>query len=440
MTPSPSTPPAYWQPEAECLDREELAQLQLERLEATLARVFKHVPFYRRRFDEARFDPDELRGPEDLRRLPFTTKADLRAAYPYGLFAVPLRDVVRLHASGGTGTAAVVMGYTRNDLKTWANLMARCLVAGGLTKDDVVQITFDYGLFTGGFGVHQGAERIGAMVIPTSSGNTKRQLTIMQDYKATALVATPSYALHLADALREAGINPSALSLRRAFLGGEPWSEAMRRRIEDELHVTATDNYSLSEVIGPGLAGECLERDGLHVPEDHFLVEIVDPRTLEPVAPGEPGELVVTTLTKEAFPLVRYRTRDLTALVAEPCPCGRTSARLRRIGARTDDMVIVKSVNVYPAQIEAVLREVLGGEPRFQLLLERRRALDEATVLVAVSAESFFDEMKRQSELRDELRRRIASECGVTFEVRLVDGQTLAASGGGKRVLDLRKV
>jgi phenylacetate-CoA ligase len=439
MTPSPATP-AYWQPEAECLDREELAQLQLERLEATLARVVRNVPFYRKRFDEARFDPDELRSAEDLRRLAFTTKADLRAAYPYGLFAVPLRDVVRLHASGGTGTEAVVMGYTRNDLKTWANLMARCFVAGGLTKDDVVQITFDYGLFTGAFGVHQGAERLGAMVIPTSAGNTKRQLKIMQDYKATALVATPSYALHLVEAIREAGINASALSLRRALLGGEPWSEPMRKQIEEGLHVTATDNYSVSEVIGPGLAGECLERDGLHVPEDHFLVEIVHPATLEPVRPGEPGELVVTTLTKEAFPLVRYRTRDLTALVTEPCPCGRTSVRLRRIGARSDDMFIVKSVNVFPSQIEAVLREVLRGEPRFQVLLERPRALDEATVLVAVSQETFFDEMKRQAELRDLLRRRIASECGVTFEVKLVDAQTLEASAGGRRVVDLRKV
>ncbi len=433
-------PPVYWQPEAECLDREELEQLQLERLQATLSRVFRNVPFYRKRFDEAGLDPDELRSADDLRRLPFTVKADLRQAYPYGLFAVPLREVVRLHASGGTGTAAVVMGYTRNDLKTWANLMARCLVASGLTKDDVVQITFDYGLFTGAFGVHQGAERLGAAVIPMSSGNTKRQIKIMQDYKATALVSTPSYALHLVEALVEAGVNTSALSLRRALLGGEPWSEPMRRRIEDHLHVTATDNYSVSEVMGPGIAGECLERDGLHVAEDHFLVEIVHPETLAPVPPGETGELVVTTLTKEAFPLVRYRTRDLTSLVTAPCPCGRTSLRLRRIGARSDDMLIVKSVNVFPSQIEAVLREVLRGEPRFQVVLERRRALDEATVLVAVSQATFFDEMKRQSELRDLLKRRLASECGVTFEVKLVEGHTLDASADGRRVVDLRKL
>jgi phenylacetate-CoA ligase len=431
---------AYWQPEAECLDREELGQLQLERLQATLSRVFRNVPFYRKRFDEAGLDPDELRSLEDLKALPFTTKADLRESYPYGLFAVPLRDVVRLHASGGTGSAAVVMGYTRNDLKTWANLNARTLVASGLTKDDVVQITFDYGLLTGAFGVHQGAERLGAAVIPTSSGNTKRQIKIMQDYKATALVSTPSYALHLVDALMEAGVNTSALSLRRALVGGEPWSEAMRKRIEEQLHVTVTDNYSVSEVMGPGIAGECLERDGLHVNEDHFLVEVVDPRTLEPVNPGVPGELVVTTLTKEAFPLVRYRTRDLTQLVVQPCRCGRTSVRLRRIVARSDDMLKVKSVNVFPSQVETVLREVLGAEPLFQIVLERRHALDEATVLVAMSQGAFFDEMKKQTELRDLLERRLASELGVTFAVKLVAPHTLESAADRRKVVDLRKL
>jgi len=430
----------YWQPEAECLDREELGQLQLERLQATLIRVSRNVPFYRRRFDEARLDPDELRSVDDLRALPFTTKEDLRASYPYGLFAVPLRDVVRLHASGGTGGAAVVMGYTRNDLKTWANLNARTMVASGLTSDDVVQITFDYGLLTGAFGVHQGAERLGAAVIPMSSGNSKRQIKIMQDYKATVLVATPTYALHLADALMEAGVNTSALSLRTALVGGEPWSDAMRKQIEERLHVTATDNYSVSEVMGPGIAGECLERDGLHVNEDHFLVEVVDPRTLERVNPGVPGELVVTTLTKEAFPLVRYRTRDLTQLVAEPCRCGRTSVRLKRIAARSDDMIKVKGVNVFPSQVEAVLREVLRSEPLLQIVLERPHALDEATVLVAMSQGSFFDEMKKQTELRDLLKKRLSSELGVTFDVKLVPPHTLETAADKRRVVDRRAV
>jgi phenylacetate-CoA ligase len=431
---------AYWQPEAECLDREELAQLQLERLEATLSRVYKSVPFYRKYFDEVNFDTDGVRSADDLRRLPFTAKRDLSASYPYGLFAVPLREVVRLHASGGSAGHALVMGYTRNDLKTWANLMARVLVAGGVTKDDVVQITFDYGLFTGAFGVHQGAERLGASVIPASSGNSKRQLKIMRDYRTTVLVATPSYALHLIEAMNEAGVVASQLSLKRALLGGEPWSEAERQRIEGELHVTATDNYALSEVMGPGIAGECLERNGLHVAEDHFLVEVVDPLTMERVRPGDRGELVLTTLTKEAFPLVRYRTGELTSLIPEPCPCGRTSVRIRPVAARSDDMLTVKGVNVYPSQVEEVLEEIQGPEPRFQLVVDRPQTLDQATVLVEVSEDVFFDEMKKQSEFRERILRRLASELGVGFEVKLVTRKTLdeelAKSG---KVVDRRR-
>ncbi len=429
--------PACWQPEAERMERDDLEQLQLERLESTLARVYRNVPFYRKRFDEIGFDPDELRSVDDLARLPFTVKADLRASYPYGLFAVPLRDVVRLHVSGGTGSAAVVMGYTRNDVKMWSNLMARTLVASGVTKDDVVQITFDYGLLTGAFGVHYGAERLGASVIPISSGNTKRQVKIMQDYKTTALVCTPSYALHIAETMMGMGVNPNALSLKRALVGGEPSSGATRRRIEEQLKVTATDNYTLSEVMGPGIAGECLERSGLHVNEDHFLVEVVDPRTLERVAPGERGELVLTTLTKEAFPLIRYRTRDLTSLLVEPCPCGRTSVRMRGVDGRTDDMLVVKSVNVYPSEVEAVLRDVQGSEPRYQIVLDRKRALDSATVLVEISR--FFDEMKRQAEFRETVKRRLSSELGVTFEVKLVERKTMERVLRKGKVVDLRR-
>ena len=432
-------PTAYWQPEAECMDREELEQVQLERLESMLSRVHRTVPLYRKRFDEVGFDPDDLRSAEDLRRLPFTAKADLRASYPYGLFAVPLRDVVRLHASGGTGTAALVMGYTRNDIKTWSNLMARMLVAGGVTKDDVVQITFDYGLFTGAFGVHYGAERLGASVIPISSGNTKRQIAIMQDYKTTVLVSTPSYAVHLAEAVIQAGLNANAFSLRRALVGGEPWSEAMRRRIQETLNVTVTDNYSLSEVMGPGIAGECLERDGLHVNEDHFLVEVIDPATLGPVPPGQPGELVITTLTKEAFPLVRYRTRDLTSLVPEPCPCGRTSVRIRRIEGRTDDMLVIRGVNVFPSQVEAALREVEGAEPLYRIVLDRPRALDRVTVQVAVSEPWFFDEMRRQTEFLETVKRRLTSELGVSVEVKPVERKTLEGLSPSERVQDLRR-
>lgn len=438
MTASTS-PPVYWQPDLECMDREELAQLQLEKLQETLQRVARNVPFYRERFEAIGFDPDELRSADDLRRLPFTEKRHLVQAYPYGLLAVPLREVVRLHGTGGSGDTSVVMGYTRNDIKTWSNLTARTLVAGGVTKDDVVQITFDYGLLTGALGVHYGAERLGASVIPSSSGNTKRQIKIMQDYKTTALVSTPSYALHLAESMRGLGVNSNALSLRRVLVGGEPWSEETRRRIEEGLRVTATDNYAVSELMGPGVASECLERDGLHVNEDHFLVEVVDPRTLQPVPPGARGELVITTLSKEAFPIVRFRTRDLTSLVVAPCPCGRTSVRMRRIEARTDDMLIVRGVNVFPSQVEAVLRGLDGRDtPRHQIVLERHHALDEATVLVEVSQSVFFDEVKLQAEFRETVKRRLASELGVTFEVKLVQKSTMDAVAAKGQVVDLR--
>lgn len=434
-----AAPPTYWQPDGECMDREELAQLQLERLQSTLSRVARNVPFYRASFDAIGFDPDDLRAVGDLRRLPLTEKRHLIDAYPYGLLAVPLREVVRLHGTGGAGSNAIVMGYTRNDIKTWSNLTARTLVAGGVTKDDVVQITFDYGLLTGAFGVHFGAERLGASVIPSSSGNSKRQIKIMQDYKTTVLVSTPSYALHLAETMRAMGVNPNALSLRRVLVGGEPWSEETRRRIQAELAVTATDNYAVSELMGPGVAAECLERRGLHVNEDHFLVEVLDPRTLEPIPPGGRGELVITTLTKEAFPIVRFRTRDLTSLDFAPCPCGRTSVRMRRIEARTDDMLIVKGVNVFPSQIAAVLRELDGGSvPRHQIVVERRHALDEATVLVEVSQSVFFDEVRLQAEFRETVKRRLAAELGVTLEVRLVQKSTMDDVAAKGQVVDLR--
>ncbi len=432
--------PVYWQPDGECMDREELLQLQLERLEATLTRVYKNVPFYRRRFDEAGFVPDDLRTLSDLARLPFTTKDDLRAAYPYGMFAVPLRDVVRLQASSGTTGSSTVVGYTRNDIKTWSNAVARLLVAGGVTKDDVVQVAFSYGLFTGAFGLHQGAERLGASVIPMSSGNTRRQIGIMRDFKTTALVSTPSYALLVADTMIEMGVNRNALSLRWGLFGAEPWSDSMRREIEEKLRITATDNYGLSEVMGPGVAGECLEKSGLHVNEDHFLVEVVDPATLAPVAVGEPGELVITTLTKEAFPVVRYRTRDLTALLPGACPCGRTLVRMARVKGRDDDVLIIRGVNVFPSEIEAILFEAEGVEPHYQIVVDRKGALDVATVLVEVTESIFFDEVRRQSELKETIEKRLASELGVSLEVKLVAQRTLQRfEGKAQRVVDNRK-
>lgn len=431
----------YWEPEFENMDREELEQLQLERLEATLNRVYMNVPFYRKKFDELGIDTDGIRSFDDIRKLPFTTKDDLRNNYPYGLFAVPLREVVRIHASSGTTGMSTVVGYTKNDLKTWANLVARVLTAGGITKDDVIQIAFGYGLFTGGFGLHYGAEKIGASVIPISSGNTSRQIKIMQDFKTTALVCTPSYALLIAETLKEMGINVNSLALKHGLFGAEPWSEAMRNEIQEKLKITATDNYGLSEVMGPGVAGECLERNGLHINEDHFLVELIDPQTLEPAAPGEVGELVITTLTKEAFPVIRYRTRDLTRLMPEPCPCGRKFRKMSRIMGRTDDMLIIKGVNVFPQQIEAVLFAIEGTEPHYQIVVDRKGALDTVAVHVEVSEGIFFDEMRKQNELVELIKKRLAAELGIGVDVKLVEKKALERSEGkAKRVVDLRKL
>ncbi|HEX9051717.1 MAG TPA: phenylacetate--CoA ligase [Anaeromyxobacter sp.] len=430
-----------WEPQHECMDRAELEQLQLERLEATLNRVYRHVPFYRKRFDEIGFNPDDFRSLADLARLPFTTKADLRENHPYGLFAVPLRDIVRVHASSGTTGLSTAVGYTRNDMRTWSNLTARVLVAGGVTKEDVVQIAFDYGLFTGAFGLHQGAERLGASVVPVSSANARRQVGIMRDYRTTALVTSPSHALHIADAMIEMGVNPAALSLEHGLFGGEPWSESMRKEIEEKLEITATDNYGLSEVMGPGVAGECLEKSGLHLAEDHFLFEVIDPETLAPVPPGKTGELVVTTLTKEGIPVVRYRTRDLTAVGDAPCPCGRTFRRMARVKGRTDDMLIVKGARVFPSEIEAVLFEIEGVEPHYQVQVDRQAGTDLVTVLVEVSESIFFDEMKRQTVLRETIVKRLASELGVTFDVKLVGRKAIERSDGqARRVVDRRKL
>jgi phenylacetate-CoA ligase len=430
-----------WEPDFECMGREELEQLQLERLQATLNRVYAHVPFYRKAFDAAGIVPEDVRSLADLAGLPFTTKADLRDNYPYGLFAVPLREVVRIHASSGTTGNSTVVGYTRNDIKNWSNCVARILAMGGATKDDVIQISFGYGLFTGGFGLHYGAERLGASVIPVSSGNTARQIKIMRDFKSTALVATPSYAMLIADTVREMGIPRAELSLKYGFLGAEPWSERMRQEIQDKLGIIATDNYGLSEVMGPGVAGECLERNGQHFNEDHFFVEVIDPDTLRPVAPGELGELVVTTLTKEAFPMIRYRTRDLTRLLPGDCPCGRTGRRMERISGRTDDMLVIRGVNVFPSQIESVLFEVEGTEPHYQIVVDRKGALDEVTVRVEVSESIFFDQMRRQKEMVEKLQKRIAHELGIAAAVKLVEPKSLERfEGKATRVIDNRKL
>jgi phenylacetate-CoA ligase len=413
------------EPERECQAREQLAAQQLEALQAVLSRVYLHVPFYRKRFDEARIDPDDIRSLADLARLPFTTREDLHANYPYGLFAVPLRDVVRIHAST---CMSVVVGYTRNDIKIWSDLMARVLVAGGVTKDDVVQIAFGYDLSTGGFGVHYGAERIGASVIPTSTGNTRRQLKIMRDFKSTVLVATPSYAAHLARTVREQGIPLGALSLRAALLAGEPLGDGLRREIEEGLGVVVTDHYGLSEVMGPGVAGECQEHDGLHVNEDHFLVEVVDPQTLAPVPAGEPGELVLTTLSKEAFPVVRFRTRDLTRLLPGTCPCGRTTVRMAPVERRSDDILIVRGIKVDPKRIAELFVEIEGRRPPYRIVVDREGELDRLVLLVAVEESSSFDEVSASQERIEHLRRCFSSELGLGVVIRLVEQRSLAAT------------
>jgi phenylacetate-CoA ligase len=432
----------YWEPDKECMDREELEQLQLERLQSTLNRVYAHVPFYRKKFDAIGISPEEIGSLSDLSRLPFTTKEDVAGNYPYGLFAVPLREVVRIHASSGTTETSSVVGYTRNDITMWSKLVARILVAGGVTKDDVVQVSFRYGLFTGGFGLHYGAERLGASVIPASSGNTARQIQIMKDFKTTALVSTPSYAMLVADTIREMGVSVSALSLKYGLFGGEPWSEKMRKEIQDALGIVATDNYGLSEVMGPGVSGECLERNGLHINEDHFLVEVIDPKTLQPVAPGQTGELVITTLTKEAFPMIRYRTRDLTSLQAGNCPCGRTGRRMSRLTGRTDEMLIIRGMKVSPTKIESLLFEIEGKEPNYRIVIDRKGAMDEVTVLVEAAVEASFGQERRHVGATVEtIRKRLTHELGVAVDVKLVEKKALEpVDGKSERVTDLRKL
>ena len=429
-----------FEPKFETMDRRELAQLQLERLQETLTRVARNVPLYRKRFAELGVDPETFSDLADVRRLPFTTKADLREAYPYGLFAVPLRDVVRLHASSGTSGKPVVAGYTRNDVRTWSRLVARVMVAAGVSRDDVVQISLGYGLFTGGIGFHYGAETVGSAVIPASSGGTRRQVAIMQDYRTSVFVATPSYALHLAETLTAMDVNVNALSLRYGLFGAETWTEAMRGAIEDRLKLTATDNYGLSEIMGPGVAGECLEKAGMHVSEDHFLIEIVDPATGEPLADGEEGELVITTLAKEAYPMIRFRTGDITRIIPEPCPCGRTMHRIGRILGRCDDMLIIRGVNVFPSRVEALLLEVEGVTPNYRIVLTRQGALDEALVEVEPSEDLLFDRISEHQALLEKLERRLASELGVGLAVRFVEPGSLTRSEEGKtiRVADRR--
>lgn len=429
-----------WDPTYECMPREEMAQLQLERLQATLNRAYKNVTCYRNKFRELDIVPEDIRSLDDLSRLPFTTKEDLRLNYPYGMFAVPLREVVRIHSSSGTTGKPTVVGYTRNDIKTWSNLVARFMTAAGVTSDDVVQIAFGYGMFTGAFGLHYGAEALGASVIPMSSGNTEKQIMIMQDYRSSALVCTPSYAITIADRMERMGIDPKSLSLKVGLFGAEPWSDAMRREIESRLFISATDNYGLSEIIGPGVGGECACKKGMHISEDAFIAEIIDPETGETLPPGSVGELVLTTLTKEAFPMVRYRTRDITCLDYSPCDCGRTTVRMKKTMGRSDDMLIIKGVNVFPSQIEEVLFAIEGCEPHYQLIVDKKGAMDELEVCIEVTENIFFDEMKRQRAFLEMVERKIDSMLGVGVTVKLVEPKSIPRhEGKAQRVIDRRQ-
>jgi len=429
-----------WDSEYECMSRDELAQLQLERLQATLNRVYKNVAFYRKKFDEIDFEPEDLVELNDLAKLPFTCSRDLSDAYPYDLFAVPLREVVRVHSSSGA-TKPVVVGYTRQDLKHWSELVARILTAGGVTADDVVQVTLNYGLLTGGLGLHYGAELVGASVLPTSVGRTERQVKIMQDYRTTALVATPSYALVIADRMERMKVDPKTLTLKFAMLAGEPWSEAMRQEIEASLYVKATDNYGLSEIMGPGVAGECLYQAGMHVNEDHFIFEVVDPKTGKNLEPGEVGELIITTITKEAFPLIRFRTGDLCSMQYEACQCGRSLARMSRVFGRTDQVIIIKGINITPSRVGDLLEEVLGSRPPYQLVVDREGHLDSLTVQVEVSEDLFFDKMREQRSLVERMGEKVAGGIGVTPRITLVEpGSIKPEEESSFKVVDHRKL
>jgi len=432
----------YWEEEMETLPRVGLESIQLTRLKHLVARVYDTVAPYRAKMDAAGVKPSDIRSLADLRKLPFTVKDDLRDNYPFGLFTVPMDQVVRVHASSGTTGKPTVVGYTKKDIETWSGVMARALTCAGATSRDMIHNAYGYGLFTGGLGAHYGVERLGATVIPVSGGNTKRQITIMQDFRSSVLLATPSYALNLADAMAELGVDPKSLALRVGIFGAEPWSENMRDEVERKLNIRAVDIYGLSEVIGPGVAMQCLETDrGMYIFEDHFLPEIIDPKTGEVLPPGEKGELVFTTLTKEAFPLIRYRTKDISRLLYEPCACGRTMVRMEKITGRTDDMLIIRGVNVFPSQVEHVLMGVEGVEPHYQIVVNREGNMDTMVVRVEVSEALFSDEVKGLEALTRKIQADIKDLLGVTCKVQLVEPRTIQRSEGkAQRVIDNRKI
>ncbi|WP_294072290.1 phenylacetate--CoA ligase family protein [Proteiniphilum sp. UBA1028] len=429
-----------WNPEIECADRQQLHEIQSKRLARTIQRLYDNVPFYRNKLNEAGIKPGDVGSVDQLKRLPFTTKTDLRDNYPFGLFTVPQSDVVRIHASSGTTGKPTVVGYTQHDLEIWAEVVARSLTMAGIHGGDTIQIAYGYGPFTGGLGLHYGAEKVGATVIPISTGNTKKQLQFMTDFGATILACTPSYAAHLGESIRKEGISPEEIKLRTGVFGAEPWTNEMRSEIEQLLQIKAYDIYGLSEVIGPGVSMECECQCGNHIFEDHFIPEIIDPETLEVLPDGELGELVFTSVSKVAMPLLRYRTRDLTRLHREKCDCGRTLVRMDKCLGRTDDMLIIRGVNVFPTQIEAVLMEITETSPHYQLIIKRENNLDSLEILVEIDEKNWSDSIRELEGIRGRIDHNIKSMLGISAKIRLVEPNSIERSEGkAKRVIDHRK-
>lgn len=429
-----------WNETKECMSRDEIYNLQSARLKKTVSRVYHNVEFYRKKMQQLGLEPGDIKGIEDLHKLPFTTKDDLRENYPFGLFAVPQSQIVRVHASSGTTGKATVVGYTRRDIEIWQECVTRVLAMAGIGINDKIQVAYGYGLFTGGLGLHYGAENLGATVIPMSTGNTKRLITMMEDFEVTAIACTPSYLLHIAECLEEEG-KLDKIKLKAAICGAEPWTENMRKEIENKLNLKAYDIYGLSEILGPGVAADCEYHKGLHIYEDHFLPEIINPQTLEPCKEGEIGELVITTLTKEALPLLRYRTKDLTNITYKPCECGRTIARIGRFKGRSDDMLIIRGVNVFPSQVEAALLELGETSPHYLLIVDRVNNLDVLEIQVEVEEHFFSDEIKELENLTKKIAGVLQSALGLSVKVTLVEPKTIARSEGkAKRVIDKRKL
>ena len=430
---------SYWQKE-EVMKLEERRILQGQRLVDVVQRTYNNVPFYTNKMKEIGLEPGDIRGMDDLHKLPFTTKQDLRDNYPYGLFAVPMEEVVRLHASSGTTGRPTVVGYTKNDITMWSDMVARCFNSYGVNKKDIVQIGYGYGLFTGGLGAHYGVERVGATVVPISGGNTKKQIQLIREFKSTVLACTPSYALYIGESMKEMGIDPRSTNLRIGVFGAEPWTKEMREEIEDLLGIKAMNIYGLSEVIGPGVAFDCKERNGLHINEDHFVPEVIDPDTLQQLPEGMEGELVFTCITKEALPLIRYRTRDLTSLTSGLCGCGRTLVRMSRISGRSDDMIIIRGVNVFPSQIESVLLKTEEVSPHYILIVDRINNLDTLEVCVEARERITLDNKEYVSKVEKKISSEIFSIIGIRVNIKLVEPNTIERSEGkAKRIIDKRK-